>query len=134
MSEPPRPVVLVVDDAPDSLRLLCDALEDAGYTVLLARDGGDALATFEIAMPDAVPAPFLADAVARGEARHARAAGSVLVARHVGAAGLNESTVLLSLEAADDDRVARAALTPRETEVLSWLAKGKTNRDIADIL
>nr|MCU0957787.1 helix-turn-helix transcriptional regulator [Hydrogenophaga sp.] len=26
------------------------------------------------------------------------------------------------------------ALTPRETEVLSWLAKGKTNRDIADIL
>ena len=25
-------------------------------------------------------------------------------------------------------------LTPRETEVLSWLAKGKTNRDIADIL
>ena len=27
-----------------------------------------------------------------------------------------------------------ASLTPRETEVLSWLAKGKTNRDIADIL
>ena len=26
------------------------------------------------------------------------------------------------------------ALTPREVEVLSWLAKGKTNRDIADIL
>jgi DNA-binding CsgD family transcriptional regulator len=26
------------------------------------------------------------------------------------------------------------ALTPREAEVLSWLAKGKTNRDIADIL
>ena len=26
------------------------------------------------------------------------------------------------------------ALTPRETEVLSWLAKGKTNRDIAEIL
>lgn len=26
------------------------------------------------------------------------------------------------------------ALTRRETEVLSWLAKGKTNRDIADIL
>ena len=27
-----------------------------------------------------------------------------------------------------------AALTPRETEVLSWVAKGKTNRDIGDIL
>ena len=25
-------------------------------------------------------------------------------------------------------------LTPRETEVLTWLARGKTNRDIADIL
>jgi len=35
---------------------------------------------------------------------------------------------------ATQDRVQIAALTPRETEVLSWLAKGKTNRDIADIL
>ena len=26
------------------------------------------------------------------------------------------------------------ALTRRETEVLSWLAKGKTNRDISEIL
>ena len=33
-----------------------------------------------------------------------------------------------------DERLANAALTPRETEVLSWLAKGKTNRDIAEIL
>ncbi|MGQ7844654.1 response regulator [Granulosicoccus sp. 3-233] len=32
------------------------------------------------------------------------------------------------------DRVSRAALTPRETEVLSWIAKGKTDREIADIL
>ncbi len=31
-------------------------------------------------------------------------------------------------------RLREVALTPRETEVLSWLAKGKTNRDIADIL
>ena len=31
-------------------------------------------------------------------------------------------------------RLSDAALTPRETEVLAWLAKGKTNRDIADIL
>ena len=35
---------------------------------------------------------------------------------------------------AASSRVPEAALTPRETEVLSWLAKGKTNRDIADIL
>lgn len=35
---------------------------------------------------------------------------------------------------AEPSRVRNAALTPRETEVLSWVAKGKTNRDIADIL
>ncbi|OYU81925.1 MAG: DNA-binding response regulator, partial [Burkholderiales bacterium PBB5] len=31
-------------------------------------------------------------------------------------------------------RLATAALTPRETEVLSWVAKGKTNRDVGEIL
>jgi len=70
-----------------------------------------------------------------------------LVARSLGAAGLGETMVLLSMaaikpgepmtgrvEGPASDRVQIAALTPRETEVLSWLAKGKTNRDIADIL
>ena len=31
-------------------------------------------------------------------------------------------------------RDSAALLTPRETEVLSWIAKGKTNRDVAEIL
>ena len=31
-------------------------------------------------------------------------------------------------------RLRDAALTPREAEVLAWLAKGKTNRDISEIL
>ncbi|GKT23154.1 hypothetical protein AVHM3334_10720 [Acidovorax sp. SUPP3334] len=42
-----------------------------------------------------------------------------------------------ALGAADAPPAARlppVALTRRETEVLSWIAKGKTNRDIADIL
>jgi DNA-binding NarL/FixJ family response regulator len=30
--------------------------------------------------------------------------------------------------------LAGARLTPRENDVLLWLGKGKTNRDIADIL
>ena len=34
----------------------------------------------------------------------------------------------------DSARLQQAALTQREGEVLSWLAKGKTNRDIAEIL
>ncbi|MBC7718071.1 MAG: helix-turn-helix transcriptional regulator, partial [Pseudorhodobacter sp.] len=37
-------------------------------------------------------------------------------------------------DAACSNRVVEAQLTPRETEVLSWVAKGKTNRDVADIL
>ena len=35
---------------------------------------------------------------------------------------------------ASAERLSHAALTPRETEVLTWLARGKTNRDIAEIL
>jgi len=38
------------------------------------------------------------------------------------------------VDAPSPSRLEIASLTPRETEVLSWLAKGKTNRDIADIL
>ncbi|HEX6704703.1 MAG TPA: response regulator transcription factor [Albitalea sp.] len=61
----------------------------------------------------------------------------VLRARRLGSVGLGESMWLLRLRAADEtgsSRLATAALTPRETEVLSWIAKGKTNRDVAEIL
>ncbi len=264
--------VLVVDDAPDTLRMLCDALAREGYTVLVARDGEQALSRLELVVPDAilldavmpgmsgfqtcqrikahsvwshVPVIFMtglsetADIVAGFDAggvdyvvkpvrieevlvrlathvrnarvtRLAREAVDVgghgvlvldarqriawrspqaerwlrrsfpdlegdapldwlqqlsrcpvgaevpvpvpprvmsttntLVARCLGAAGLGETMVLLSevSELADEgsveagpDRLEIASLTPRETEVLSWLAKGKTNRDIADIL
>jgi DNA-binding CsgD family transcriptional regulator len=67
----------------------------------------------------------------------ALADGRQLLARHMGASGLGESMVLLSHEAPQTPaarRLQQVALTPRETEVLSWLSKGKTNRDIADIL
>jgi DNA-binding NarL/FixJ family response regulator len=256
-------VVLVVDDAPDTLHMLCAALADEGYTVLVARDGEEALSRFELAVPDAVlldavmpgisgfeacrrlkadptrahvpvifmtgltetdhivegfasggvdyvvkplkvpevlarlathvrnaqvarlarhavdiagqgvvlldaqgriawqspraegwlaPLPdttgattsasrWLAEAMACGEAGSPLPGGERLVVRLIGAAGLNETLLLLRPaapggEAAHPDtgRLADAALTPRETEVLSWLAKGKTNRDIAEIL
>jgi DNA-binding response OmpR family regulator/DNA-binding CsgD family transcriptional regulator len=248
--------VLVVDDAPDTLRMLCDALAQVGYTVLVARSGAEALQRLELAVPDAVlldavmpglsgfdvcrqlkaePAwahvpvifmtglaetdhivegfgsggvdyvvkplkvpevlarlsthvrnaqatrlareavdvggqgvvlldargriawhspraqawlagsfdadnsalDWLAQAAALGEAQRTRPNGERLMARLLGTAGLGETMLLLKLEAADAslaERVSSAALTPRETEVLSWLAKGKTNRDIGDIL
>lgn len=65
----------------------------------------------------------------------AAAAGRRLVARHVGTVGLGDTMLLLDQRSGDaPDRLAAAALTAREAEVLSWLAKGKTNRDIAEIL
>jgi len=60
---PVASVVLVVDDAPDTLRMLCDALAGEGYTVLVARDATEALERFEMAVPDAV----LLDAIMPGE-------------------------------------------------------------------
>ena len=38
-----RDVALVVDDSPDTLRLLTDALDGAGMTVMVALDGAGAM-------------------------------------------------------------------------------------------
>lgn len=257
---PGQRVILVVDDALDTLRMLCDALAAEGYAVLAARDAEEALQRFDMVVPDGVlldavmpgidgfalcrqlkatppwshvPIVFmtglsdtaqilqgfasggvdyvvkplripevlarlathvrnaqatrlareavdvaglgvvvldgqgrvawrspqatrwLEDAFAHTEAPTERAAawlvqaqhdgeqtlaladGRQLLARHMGASGLAESMLLLSHarpEAAAPRHLQQVALTPRETEVLSWLTKGKTNRDIADIL
>jgi DNA-binding response OmpR family regulator len=253
-----RPVVLVVDDAPSSLGMLCDTLEAEGYTVLVARDGASALLRLELVVPDAIlldavmpglsgfdtcrqikanpalahiPVIFmtglsetadvvegfacgsvdyvvkplraqevvvrlqthtrnarltrlareavdvagfgvlLVDALGRIAWRSPQAAiwlqtadiaapnglpaaiddalqsdrneafvtqaGVRLGVRNMGSVGLGETMLLLeqrSANGAAPSRLAQAALTPRETEVLSWLAKGKTNRDIGEIL
>ena len=47
-------VVLIVDDVPDNLSLLHDALDEAGYTVLVATDGPSAIARARQARPDIV--------------------------------------------------------------------------------
>lgn len=252
-------VVLVVDDVPETLALLCDALGQEGYTVLVARDAAEAWQRFELAVPDAmlldclmpgedgyalckrikqepswahvpvifmtglseteqivqgfasggvdyvVKPPRIPEVLAR-LATHMRnahvgrlareavdvagmgvvlldrqgrvawqspqarqwlqdafgsqeAAGSVwrdwlrqatggneatqelpgvgtLYARYVGRAGPGEAMLVLRAmpATATQQRLREAALTPREAEVLAWLAKGKTNRDIAEIL
>lgn len=253
-------VILVVDDALDTLRMLCDALSDEGYTVLVARDAEEALQRFDLTVPDGVlldavmpgmdgfalcrqlkstlpwshvPVVFMTglsdteqilkgfasgavdyvvkplripEVLARlathvrnahatrqareamdiaglgvvvldnqgriawrspqawhwlqeafaGEPPDANAAsvwlqqagevgsqavvlpdGRQLLARAMGSSGLAETMLLLSHTAAEDAstrRLQNITLTRRETEVLSWLSKGKTNRDIADIL
>ena len=55
-------VVLVVDDAPDTLRVLIEALEANGLTTLVARDGEAALRLLNRIRPDAI----LLDAVMPG--------------------------------------------------------------------
>jgi DNA-binding response OmpR family regulator/DNA-binding CsgD family transcriptional regulator len=49
-----RDIVLVVDDSPETLRLLTDAIEDAGMTVLVAREGEHALSIVEKVLPDVI--------------------------------------------------------------------------------
>lgn len=252
-------VVLVVDDAPETLGLLCDALGQEGYTVLVARSAAEAWLRFEMAVPDAVlldclmpgedgfslcrrlkgepswahvPVIFMTglsetEQIVQGFAsggvdyvvkplkvpevlarlathvhnaqvgRLAREAvdvvgmgivlldrqgrvswrspqasrwlaqalgpagtaadtwrdwlreamagnapgrplpgGGTVQAQYLGRAGLGESMLVLRTvaESTTQQRLRDAALTPREAEVLAWLAKGKTNRDIADIL
>lgn len=62
MDREPRNIVLVVDDSPDTLRMLTDAIEDAGMTVLVALDGEQALSLIERITPDVI----LMDAVMPG--------------------------------------------------------------------
>lgn len=47
-------VVLIVDDVPDNLSVLHDALDESGYTVLVATEGEQALARAAQARPDVV--------------------------------------------------------------------------------
>ena len=47
-------VVLIVDDTPDNLAMLSDALDDAGYMVLVALDGLSALNRVQRRRPDLI--------------------------------------------------------------------------------
>ncbi|MBK7900867.1 MAG: response regulator transcription factor [Azonexus sp.] len=55
-------IVLIVDDVPENLSLLHDALDDAGYTVLVATHGEAALQRARQSLPDVI----LLDAVMPG--------------------------------------------------------------------
>lgn len=57
-----RDIVLVVDDSPDTLRLLTDALDGAGMTVMVALDGSSAMRIVGQITPDII----LLDAVMPG--------------------------------------------------------------------
>jgi DNA-binding response OmpR family regulator len=176
-------VILIVDDTPDNLAVLSDALDDAGYMVLVALDGLSALNRIQRRRPDLI----LLDAVMPGldgfetcrrikaqpdsadipvlfmtaltDSEHVvqgfEVGGSDYVTKPIQtdevlarvAAHLRTSRILRSARAASQLPIltlndepahemlsARFQLTDREVEVLRWVACGKTNRDIGDIL
>ena len=178
-----RGVILIVDDTPDNLALLSDALDEEGYMVLVALDGLSALSRIQRRRPDLIlldammpgldgfetcqrikadPAtadipvlfmtaltdsehvvkgfaaggidyvtkPINTEEVLARVASHLRTARILQTAR----AASQAQPLTLNDEPAYATLSARFQLTEREVEVLRWVACGKTNRDIGDIL
>ncbi len=114
-------LVLIVDDMPDNLAMLHDALDAAGYTVLVATDGAQALARAAAADPDVV----LLDAVMPGldgfeVARRLKAGPETAHIPIVFMTGLTETEhVLAAFEAGGADYVTKPLRPP---EVLARMA------------
>lgn len=171
-----REVILLIDDAPDTVRMIAEALDEAGYTVLVATDGATALKRLERITPDAV----LLDACMPGmdgfeTCRRLKQAPGMRTVPVIFMTGLAETDRLVEglsaggidylvkpvvpdelvarlqahLRVARDMNAAMRArgdeaepvaaqlpnpLTQREMDVLEWVARGKTNRDVAEIL
>ena len=111
-----REVVLVVDDSPATLGMLNEALEAAGYTVLVALSGADALMLMSRISPDIV----LMDAVMPGldgfetcrQMKHFQPLASIPV---VFMTGLTETEhVLRGLDSGGVDYVAKP-VAPRRS-------------------
>jgi DNA-binding response OmpR family regulator/DNA-binding CsgD family transcriptional regulator len=108
-------VVLIVDDVPDNLAVLHDALDESGYTVLVATSGAAALARAEQALPDIV----LLDAMMPGMdgfevARRLKAAPRTAHIPIIFMTGLTETEHLVAaLEAGGVDYVTKP-IKPKE--------------------
>ncbi|EDO29320.1 predicted protein, partial [Nematostella vectensis] len=175
--------ILIVDDTPDNLALLSDALDEVGYMVLVALDGLSALNRIQRRRPDLIlldammpgldgfetcqrikadaatadiPVLFMtaltdSEHVVKGFAAGgidyvtkpinteevlARVASHLRTARilQTARAASQAQPLTLNDEPAYATLSARFQLTEREVEVLRWVACGKTNRDIGDIL
>ncbi len=114
-------LVLIVDDVPDNLAVLHDALDAAGYTVLIATDGASALQRAAQADPDIV----LLDAVMPGidgfeVARRLKAGPETAHIPIVFMTGLTETEhVLAAFEAGGVDYITKPIRAP---EVLARMA------------
>jgi CheY-like chemotaxis protein/DNA-binding CsgD family transcriptional regulator len=108
-------VVLIVDDVPDNVSLLHDALDESGYTVLVALDGASALQRAAQARPDIV----LLDAMMPGMdgfevARRLKAEAATAHIPIIFMTGLTETEHLVAaLEAGGTDYVTKP-IRPKE--------------------
>ncbi len=104
-----RNIVVVVDDSPETLRFLTDALEEAGFTVLVALAGAAALALAQEVTPDLV----LMDAVMPGmdgfeTCRRLKAVKHLAYVPVIFMTGLSETEhIVKGLEAGGVDYVAK---------------------------
>ena len=169
-----RRIVLLIDDVPDTVRMIAEALDEDGFTVLVATDGASALKRVARIRPDAVlldacmpgmdgfetcrqlklapgmdtvPVIFMTGLSETERIVEALSAGGIdylvkpvapdeLVARlhaHLRVARqLNDA--MQTAGAAENGALRENPLTQREMAVLEWVAYGKTNRDIGEIL
>ena len=122
-------VVLVVDDVPDNLALLHDALDEAGYTVLVATSGEQALLRAAQAQPDIV----LLDALMPGldgfeVARRLKAGAATAHIPIIFMTGLTETEhVVAALEAGGVDYVTKP-IKPREVLARMGVHLGSARR------
>jgi len=124
-------VVLVVDDVPDNITLLNDALEEAGYTVLVANSGEAALPLAARAQPDLV----LLDAVMPGldgfeVARRLKADEATAAIPIVFMTGLTETEHVVAAFAAGGTDYVTKPIKPREVlaRVAAHLQAARTQR------
>lgn len=109
MPEPQRDIVLVVDDSPETLSFLTDAIERSGATVLVAVAGDLALALVDEITPDII----LMDAVMPGmdgfeTCRRLKAKGSLAHVPVIFMTGLSETEhIVKGLEAGGVDYVTK---------------------------
>jgi DNA-binding response OmpR family regulator/DNA-binding CsgD family transcriptional regulator len=114
-------VVLIVDDVPDNLSVLHDALDESGYTVLVATSGETALQRAAQALPDVV----LLDAVMPGMsgfevARRLKAEATTAHIPIIFMTGLTDTEhVVAAFEAGGADYVTKPI---RPKEVLARIA------------
>ena len=108
-------VVLIVDDQPGNLSLLHDALDESGYTVLVATSGEQALRAVNQALPDVV----LLDAVMPGMdgfevARRLKADAATMAVPIVFMTGLTDTEHVVAAFAAGGVDYVTKPIRPKE--------------------